>query len=283
METKANYTAVGAFVLGFTIFMIAFLVWISGFSFSERTKSLDIVFTRVSGLKEGSPVRYQGLHVGTVKSIKIDPNHPKQILVNVSIEEDVPIKKDVIASVELQGITGTSLIQLSGGSDQVPDIRFGKKETPQIIGRTSSIDKVLDGAPGALSELTTLTSDLRDVVSEENRETFRDILYNVKELTDALNTEGKEGGTLASEIVTTIKKLHKAIDEIEGAAKEIRLTFSENRESFKAFTGAGLTTLTKFLTEAKETLAAFKRVSEALERSPVRFLHNDPDKGVHLK
>ncbi len=286
METKANYTAVGAFVLGFIVFIGAFLVWVSGVSLIQRTKSLDIIFTRVSGLKEGSPVRYQGLQVGTVKSIHIDSKHPKQIVVNATIEEDVPLKKDVMASIELQGITGTSFIQLGGGSEQAPDIQFGKKETPHILGRSSSLDKVIDNAPGVLSEFSALTTDLKDVVSEENREAFRNILFNIKELTDALKSReegGASGVTLGSEIIKTIRQFRKAVEEIEGAAKEIRLTFFENRESLKVFTGSGLTTLTKLFNEVKETLSAFKRVSEAIERSPTRFLHNDPDKGVRLK
>ncbi len=284
METNANYKIVGAFVLGFILFIIAFLIWISGVNLFHKAKSLDIVFSKVSGLNEGSPVRFQGLHIGSVRTIKVNPLHPKQLLVNVSIDEDIPLKTDVVASVDIQGITGTSFIQLTGGSDKAPNIRFSQKNIPQIVGRDSSIDKVIDNAPELLNEVSALTTDIKNVVSEENREAFKEILFNVKELTDALKSkDGKGGHTIGEDIVKAFEKLNNTLDEIHGAAKEIRLVFAENREGLKAFTGAGLTTLTKFLGEAQVTFAAFKRVIEAIERSPTRFLHNDPDRGVRLK
>lgn len=282
METKANYITVGAFVLGFIAFMAAFLIWVSGVSFTEKTKAMDIVFSKVSGLQEGSSVRYQGLHVGTVKGIRINPKNPAQILVHVIIEENVPIKTDVMATIESQGLTGTSYIHLTGGTEQAPNIKFSKKDTPQIIGKSSSLDNVLNNAPAVLNDFSTLAEDFRDVVNRENRQAFSDILQNIKDITDALKTSSKDGN-IAESFAGLIVKFNKTLDEIENAAKEVRHTFSENRESIKAFTGAGLTMLTKFLNTAKDTLDTFKRVSEAIERSPTRFFHNDPDKGVRLK
>lgn len=283
MESKMNYAAVGAFVLGFLVFMAAFLIWVSGIKFTEKPKVIDVVFTRVSGLKEGGSVRYQGLHVGTIKGIRIDEKNPKHIMVRIEIEQNVPLKTDMMATIEAQGITGTSYIQLIGGSERAPNIKFSNKQPPQIIGKDSSFDKVLDSAPNVISDFSSLTEDIRDVVNAQNRKTFGEILLNIKALTDTLREEGDDGSTLTITLSKTLTKFNAALDEIEKTAKEIRQTFSENRSNIKVFTGSGLTLLTKFLDSAKETLETFKRVSEALERSPARFFHNDPDRGVRLR
>lgn len=283
MESKINYTAVGAFVLGFLVFMAIFLMWVSGVKFTEKPKIIDVVFSRVSGLKEGGSVRYQGLHVGAIKSIRIDEENPKHILVRIEISEAVPLKTDMMAIIEAQGITGTSYIQLLGGSERAPNIKFSNKHPPQIIGKESTIDKVLDSAPSVLNEFSSLTEDIRSVVNAENRKAFGDILLNLKALTDTLREEGDDDVSLGATLSKTLKTFHTTLEEIQKTAKEIRQTFSENRNNIKAFTGSGLTLLTKFLDTAKETLETFKRVSEALERSPARFFHNDPDRGVRLR
>lgn len=284
MEAKAKYTTVGAFVLGFSVFIAAFMIWIFGGHLTHKTKVLEIVFTRVSGLKEGSPVRYQGLQVGSVHSIRIDPKQPTRILVRAHIEDDAPIKTDVTASIELQGITGTSFIQLSGGTEQAPDIKFSKKEAPQIIGKSSPLDNIIEGAPEVLNDFSGLAGDLRGVMSKENQKAFGEILDNVRDITAAFKESSEEDGGVAvkDSIQNLVKKAHKTLDEIELAAKEVRATVHENRESLKAFSSIGLTSLTKFLSASKDTLDAFKRVSEAIERSPLRFLHNDSGRGVHL-
>lgn len=283
MESKINYTAVGAFVLGFLVFMVIFLMWVSGVKLTEKPKIIDVVFSRVSGLKEGGSVRYQGLHVGSIKAIRIDEENPKHILVRIEISETVPLKTDMMAIIEAQGITGTSYIQLLGGSERAPNIKFSTKHPPQIIGKESTIDKVLDSAPNVLHDFSSLTEDIRDVVNAENRKAFGDILMNIKALTDALREEGDDGASLGGALSKTLKTFDATLLEIQKTAKEIRQTFSENRNNIKAFTGSGLTLLTKFLDTAKETLDTFKRVSEALERSPARFFHNDPDRGVRLR
>lgn len=282
METKVNYTAIGATVLGLFAFFMVFLIWLGGVGFQTSTKEIEIIFSSVSGLKEGSPVKYQGLQVGEVKDIKINPQNPNQISVIVSINSETPIKKDVLAAVEPQGITGTSIIQLSGGSTEAPEIRLEKGfKYPRLYGKASQIDKVLSSAPNVIGDIGELTSDLKQVVNEENREAFRDILNNIKDLTESLKS-GKDGAA-GGDFGEVLKGLKSAIKEVELAAREIRYVFAENRDSLKSFGGVGLTALTKFLTEGKDTLATFKRVAEALERSPARFLRNDPDQGVRLR
>lgn len=281
METKINYTTVGTVVLVLFGLFILFLIWLGGIGFQQSTKKIDVVFSSVSGLQEGGPVKYQGVNIGSIQKIRINPDNPKEILVLVSVDGKIPIKKDVLASIELQGITGTSFIQFTGGSIEAPEIRKEKgNDYPRVLGRDSSIGKALDSAPGVLNELGSLTTDIKDVVNEENREALRDILSNVKELTNSLKSDSEEGG---GDFQETLKNAKSAIKEIELAAKEIRIVFSENRESLKNFGGVGLTALTKFLTEAQQTLATFKRVAESLERSPARFLRNDPEQGVKLR
>ncbi len=284
MESRANYKAVGGYVLGFLVLMITFIVWVAGVGFHDGTKTINIIFNRVSGLKEDAQVKYQGVPIGHVDSIQINPKNPQEIMVFVEIDKNVPIKKDIQASIEQQGLTGLSSILLSGGTPEAPELKREKgQQYPIIYGRASQLDKAIENAPGVLTDISSLTSDIKDVVSQDNREALRDILFNVKELTEGLKSGDGKGTSLGDEITKIIKTAHKAIEEIEGAAREIRLALQENRGGIKNFAGAGLTSLTKLIAESRDTVTTFKRIGESIERSPGRFFHNDPEKGVKLK
>src|SRR3546814_17815658 len=65
METRANYIMVGCFVLLLAFGLLGFVLWLAQFPFEAEYARYDIVFeSSVTGLNEGSPVRYRGLRVG---------------------------------------------------------------------------------------------------------------------------------------------------------------------------------------------------------------------------
>jgi hypothetical protein len=85
-----------------------------------------------------------------------------------------------------------------------------------------------------------------------------------------------------SDIADTMKQAKATLKVMEEALHDLKTILSENRQSVKNFSGTGLAAMTKFFDEGTETLATFKRIGEQIERSPMRFFHNDPDKGVKV-
>ena len=69
----------------------------------------------VSGLNTGATVKYQGVNIGKVQNIKVNPEDLSSILVFVLIEKGFPVKKDMSATLAYTGITGLKFIELSGG------------------------------------------------------------------------------------------------------------------------------------------------------------------------
>ena len=54
METRANYTMVGAFVIFFLVAIVTFILWVARIDFSRNAIEYDIYFSgSVTGLKEG--------------------------------------------------------------------------------------------------------------------------------------------------------------------------------------------------------------------------------------
>src|SRR3546814_2638570 len=104
METRANYIMVGCFVLLLAFGLLGFVLWLAQFQFEEEYARYDIVFeSSVTGLNEGSPVRYRGVRVGEVLSVDLDPDRPTAIRVTLEVQERTPVRADSVATLELEG------------------------------------------------------------------------------------------------------------------------------------------------------------------------------------
>src|SRR3974390_3164911 len=117
METRANYALIGAFTLAVMLAAFGFVLWFSGPSKTTARKGFDVVFTgSVAGLSRGGAVTFNGLRVGDVTNLGLDPNDPGQVIAHIDIDKRMPVKTDTRARLEFSGLTGVAALALSGGS-----------------------------------------------------------------------------------------------------------------------------------------------------------------------
>ena len=74
-------------------------------------------FTSASGLRSGAYVEAGGVRIGTVASIKFDPEDYLAI-VSLAIDTDVPIHEDAVASIRTAGIIGDKFIKITPGGGE---------------------------------------------------------------------------------------------------------------------------------------------------------------------
>jgi hypothetical protein len=79
-----------------------------------------------------------------------------------------------------------------------------------------------------------------------------------------------------------ILNMKQGVKEFRDLVNKMNLFLVENRDNIHTFTADGLPALTQFLKEGKQALSTITRVGEALERSPSRFISNDPRQGVRV-
>ena len=107
METKANYVLIGAFTLVVAAFLLLFGLWAAKFSSERDWREYRVVFTEpVTGLTEGSSVQYNGIAIGTVETLDLDPKDPRRVIAKLKVKAGTPVKVDTRAKLSITGLTG---------------------------------------------------------------------------------------------------------------------------------------------------------------------------------
>ena len=107
METRANYLLVGSFVLLIFAGTTVFFLWLAKFQFEVEFTRYDIHFPgSVSGLKVGSSVELNGVLVGEVIDIRIDPETVENVNVTIEVPAETPVREDTLANLQIKGLTG---------------------------------------------------------------------------------------------------------------------------------------------------------------------------------
>ncbi|WP_162260102.1 MlaD family protein [Bosea sp. Root670] len=103
------------------------------------TIDVKVVFNgKVSGLGRGSSVLFNGLRIGEVKELEIEPSDPRQIYAILKISQSAPLRVDTIARLEGQGLAGIVAVQLRGGSPAAAPLIAGPGQAlPTIVAESS--------------------------------------------------------------------------------------------------------------------------------------------------
>src|SRR4030066_281604 len=112
MENRAHALVAGIFVIFLSITITLVAMWFSG-NTVQRNSYLVVTKESVSGLNPQSAVHYRGVNIGKVESIEFDPDNLHQILIHISINQNVALSKSVYAQLGYQGVTGLAYIQLN--------------------------------------------------------------------------------------------------------------------------------------------------------------------------
>jgi phospholipid/cholesterol/gamma-HCH transport system substrate-binding protein len=253
METKANYLIIGIFALSGIIGTLGFLLWLTKVQVDRQYAHYEVLFETVSGLGEAGDVRYNGLQVGQVVSMAIDPQDPSKVRVRIEVAADTPVKTDTIAKLQSQGVTGVSYVALSGGSLAAEPMR----SEGVIKSERSAIESVLQGAPELLEKAIVLLENINEVVNEENRAAVGTILENLSSASGRLDKSLQAFDALAADLGQVSKKVVAFADRLE--------TLSDTGETTLTTATDTLQSAQVAIQQAEGTIAAAKETLVTVE------------------
>ena len=167
METDKHYFFEGLFIIVFSVAAAVFAVWLG-----SPGRHDDVLYRihfpdSVSGLTVGDPVKYRGVDVGTVKTMIIDPDDSRRVLVDVRLRKETPVKTDTRASLALKGITGVVFIELNGGNPAAQTLLAvtPKDKIPEIPSEKTGLKAMLDELPKVIEKFSALEDQVKKVLT----------------------------------------------------------------------------------------------------------------------
>ena len=287
-----NYAVVGAFVLVLGAVLIAGVLWLaSGGAFQKQYDLyLAIEDESVAGLNLNAPVKYNGVDVGKVREIRLDPGNPDRVNLLFAIERGTPIKEDTVAVLKTQGLTGIAYVELSGGARDAPPLRAtAGSEYPVIRTKPSLSARLENVLTNVLAKLDSTSNNINSILSDENRATFKSALADIatvahtiaarKDTLDATIANAartfENASRATAQVGPVIDRIGRSADAVEKMGNEAALasasagkTVDSVGADVKHFTAETLPELERLLGEMTVLAASLRRLSEKIEGSP---------------
>lgn len=201
---RASNLVIGTTTL--TVIAVAFggVLGVQKWRTIQSRGQLRVVFEggSASGLRRGGPVNFDGVPAGQILSIKLDS--PRKVVALVSLDNTAPIRKDTVAGIEFQGLTGVAAVSLIGGAPSAPPVPLDSDGIPVLTADLSDAESIVD----------TLHSVDRTIVS--NAPAIKDGLRTFENHTADLRGKGDEIDAVMLKVDNAFAGFDKAVTKIEG-------------------------------------------------------------------
>jgi phospholipid/cholesterol/gamma-HCH transport system substrate-binding protein len=186
METRANHVVIGFLTLVVALAAFGFVWWFGARATPAGQKVYNIAFEgSVSGLTTGSTVSFNGIRVGQVSGLKIDPDRPNRIIATIAVDQSTPMRTDTKASLAFQGLTGVATIELSGGSADAKPLPGPPSHPPTILAERSGFQDLMKGASALMGRANDVLTRVDDFV-KTNQGPLSQSVGNIQRFTGAL-------------------------------------------------------------------------------------------------
>ncbi len=309
METRAHHVLIGAFTLLVIAAAVVFALWLAKTSVNRQYHYYDIVFTEsVTGLSKGGAVQYNGIQVGEVSRLSLDPNDPRKVIARIRVASDTPVKIDTRAKLGLLGLTGVAFIQLTGGKPgSAPLLPSPDTPVPQIPSESSALSQLLNSGADIVTTLNGILAKADSLLSQENIDRINRTLAHLDQTMGAVADERDDIRTLLQQATAASKELNEtlhstnalvnnqgkatldsaraALASLQHTSETLDQLLAENRGSLQSGL-EGVGQLGPALRELRGTLRDIRGLTQKLQGNPAGYLLGrekpkafDPGKG----
>lgn len=218
MENKANYALIGVFVLAALAATLGFILWLTGSQFDQQFDEYQVAFQGpVRGLSPGSEVRFNGIGVGEVTTIRLDREDPNTVLSTIRIDANTPVDTESYAQLEPLGLTGLNYLQIFAGGENYTLLKDmpGTDAVPRLEGRTDALSEIIEGGGSAVEQAQLALKQINNLFSDEAVADVQGILSNVNRITaelDVSDFDMENVNSLVGEFRMTVRKVGDLAD-----------------------------------------------------------------------
>jgi phospholipid/cholesterol/gamma-HCH transport system substrate-binding protein len=279
-------------VLALGALLIAGVLWLASGGMWQQSYDLYLAVEEesVAGLNLSAPVKYNGVEIGKVQSITLDPHDPQRVNLLLAIAHGAPIKQDTVAVLKAQGLTGIAYVELSGGARGGPALQVLPGARYAVIATKSSLSTRLENVlTRVLAKLDGTSGNIDAFLSAGNQRAFSSALADIAQITHSVAARTPEinraiidaGSTLhqtassATHVTPTLQAVERSAAAIERTGNAVTHTVQGSDAVVNAighdaqrFGTHTLPEIERLLAELAVLSASLKRLSEQTERAP---------------
>ena len=283
---------VGAFVLVLGTVLVAGVLWLaSGGAFQKHYDLYQAVEDEsVAGLNLNAPVKYNGVDVGKVREIRLDPHNPERVILLFAIERGTPVNDATVAVLKTQGLTGIAYVELSGGAIDAPALKVvAGNHYPVIRTKPSLAARLENVLTTVLAKLDSTSNNINAILSDENRAAFKTTLANLAAVTQTIAARKQtidagianaartmdNSAQATAQLGPAIERIGRSADAVEKMGVEVARTSASAGKLVESvgadtrrFTSETLPELERLIGEMAVLAASLRRLSEKIEGSP---------------
>ncbi len=301
--------AVGLFVSVALAGVAGFSMWLAGTKGNQPMKTYSLLFERdVSGLSIGGPVYYLGVNVGNVRDMALIPGEHVRVRVDIDVLADTPVDSGSYASLNAQGITGVTVINIAGEPGKHEPLQKTEGFShPLIPVRQTGLSALLSSAPQTVAKLNQVLDQINELLGEQNRQVISNMLQHIESLASALAEERQSFASLPGEIqslmaetrstvgqirslvqsvqpdlATAMSNINSMSSNLNGLTNRVDQWLAENEAEFQYFIDSGLGQAPELIYDMRNTLRELQKLLHQLQEDPSQLIHRSPDDSMEV-
>ena len=203
MSSRSSKFLIGLFVIIGVMMCVVIIIWVGAADLFMKGSTYVTYFDEsVQGLQVDSAVKYRGVEIGKVDSIKVAPDY-RLIEVAMKIDLSADLQYNTTTQLRTAGITGIVFVELD---------RLKKSDrTSSPIINFKTVYPVIPSRP---SEISRFLSDANVIMQNIKEIDFKGISNQLKNTTKAIETflAGKQTTNVMANIESTSANLDKSVE-----------------------------------------------------------------------
>lgn len=274
MESKTNYTLIGIAVLLLAAGLLFSLLWLSvGFERKKYTTYVVYIHESAGGLTEDSPIKFNGVKVGSINKIELSKIDPQNIKLLLNIEAGTLITTHTKATLITQGITGTTYLGLTATSPTLSPLLKQPNEPYPVIPYTASFFNRMEKV------VSTMSTGLNRVFDKENTQYFKDILASLQKISatiaqnnDNINKSLRDLPEVLRELKITVHQVSLTAKALSTASHQVTETMRAGKDGIDQIAQQAIPPTTLLLKRLDVIAANLEHVSALMRSNPAVIL-----------
>ncbi len=206
-SSRKKDISVALVIIASIILMIWGYNFLKGRDFFKNYKAYNIILDNSSGILEGTLVFINGVNVGSVTGINLNPDHT--VTVTLNLPEDVKIYKNTQAEIHTPDILNGKAISLnyqkpSGALAANGDTLVSRSELGIMDKLSPKIDEIVPDLEASMKNISNITSAIDNTLNSNSKNDIQQSFSNLNQMTTHLNT-------VSAELINNLYYLNKTL------------------------------------------------------------------------